>query len=624
MLKQTTRFTRAFYAGLLAGSAWLHGAEASERSDLQYQARQIIAHKCWKCHGSERDEGDLRLHTRQHILDSGTVDLAAPRSSTLLQRINLPEGHDKIMPSKSKPLSQNEIAILTAWLEGGLQWDGRGAFKEAPLAPRKVPAVINSEFSNTIDQHVDRYFKANEISWKPVVEDRVFLRRAYLDCIGLLPTEAEAAAFLADESPDKRQVLVATLLGRTESYQQHWLTFWNDLLRNDYTGTGFITGGRKQITKWLRNSLSTNKPYDVMVKELMSNDPESQGFIKGIRWRGTVSASQTPEMQAAQNSAQAFLGVNIKCASCHDAFTSNWSLQQAHEFASCFSEDGSIRIHRCDKDTGRTATPGFLYDGLGSIEPNAKLDDRLKALGEMLTHKENGRFSRTIVNRYWALLLGRGLVFHVDEMDTEPWSADVLDDLAYRFVENGYDLQWLIAEIMNSRAYQLPSVQSESRSELASSDYVFCGPIVRRLSAEQFADGFSQTVTPIYSVHKNGRIVRAGDKPRDPFQTALGRPNRENVTSTRSERGNLLESLELTNGTVLDSALKKAARQAHQQFGENSGNYIQQLFLRGLNRQPTEKERDLLVSVYEGNRDAVAYHDIIWIFINLPEFQTIF
>ena len=201
--------------------------------------------------------------------------------------------------------------------------------------------------------------------------------------------------------------------------------------------------------------------------------------------------------------------------------------------------------------------------------------------------------------------------------------ADVLDDLAYRFVENKYDLKWLIAEIMNSQAYQLPSVHSKSRNQLASDDYVFRGPLVRRMSAEQFADSFSQAVIPIYSVNKQGGIIRASDKPRDQFQTALGRPNRENVTSARSERGNLLESLELTNGTVLDSALKKAADQAYKENGANVEGYINALFQRGLNRQPSEKERHLLLSFYQQNQKAVAYHDIIWIFINLPEFQSV-
>jgi len=599
------------------------GLPAAESLELQFQARQIVATKCWKCHGSERDEGDIRFHTRKHILDSGTIDLKHPEKSKLLQRINLPEGHKEIMPSESKPLSKKEIGILTEWVKNGLKWDGRGAFKEAPLELRQVTAIKNSKFENTIDLHVDQYFKSQKIAWKPLIDDRVFLRRAYLDSIGTIPTAKETSAFLADKSPDKRNKLIQHLLSRNSDYHKHWITFWNDLLRNDYTGTGFITKGRKQITKWIRHSLDSNKPYNVMVQEIFSNKPDSHGFIAGIQWRGTVSASQTIEMQAAQNSAQAFLGVNIKCASCHDAFTSNWSLQQSHQFASIFSKKGSIDIHRCDKPTGKKATPQFLYSTLGKITADAPLEKRLRELGNIITDKKNGRFARTIVNRYWSLLMGRGIIYQVDEMDSTPWSADVLDDLSYRFVEHNYDLKWLIAEIMTSDTYQLPAVQSNSRHELSTGRYAFRGPIVKRLSAEQFADAFSLLVTPIYNTHKDGSIIRASEKPRDLFQTALGRPSREIVTSTRAERGNLLESLELTNGTVLDSALQKAAQQAYKKHGAKVDGFIEQLFQRGLIRQATDRELKLLVSIYQANPSAVAYHDIIWIFINLPEFQSV-
>ena len=187
--------------------ASLARADTSGHLDLQYKARQIVAHKCWKCHGSERDEGDLRLHTRKHIIESGTVDLETPHESKLLQRISLPEGHKKIMPSESKPLPPKEIAILTQWLEGGLKWEGRGAFKEAPLALRKVEAVANTTFSNAIDKHVDQYFKAQQIAWKPMVDDRVFLRRAMLVIFGVL-WGSFLIAEAADLAPTKPNFIV--------------------------------------------------------------------------------------------------------------------------------------------------------------------------------------------------------------------------------------------------------------------------------------------------------------------------------------------------------------------------------------------------------------------------------
>ena len=124
---------------------------------------------------------------------------------------------------------------------------------------------------------------------------------SYLDLVGLLPTEDQLKAFLADASSAKREKLIDTLLANKVGYADHWLTFWNDLLRNDYAGTGYIDGGRKQITKWLYAALIDNMPYDQFVRELVSPSPESEGFINGIKWRGNVNAAQSPELQFAQN-----------------------------------------------------------------------------------------------------------------------------------------------------------------------------------------------------------------------------------------------------------------------------------------------------------------------------------
>ena len=127
--------------------------------------------------------------------------------------------------------------------------------------------------------------------------------------------------------------LARRLLGDNRSYAEHWLSFWNDMLRNDYAGTGYIDGGRTQITGWLYNALATNMPYDRFVAQLVNPTPESDGFIKGIVWRGVVNASQTPQMQAAQNISQVFMGVNLKCASCHNSFISTWKLADSYGMA---------------------------------------------------------------------------------------------------------------------------------------------------------------------------------------------------------------------------------------------------------------------------------------------------
>ena len=205
------------------------------------------------------------------------------------------------------------------------------------------------------------------------------MRRLLGACISiswaLLPTEEQLETFLADGSAAKREKLIDTLLADRVAYADHWLTFWNDLLRNDYAGTGYIDGGRKQITKWLYASLIDNMPYDRFVRELIAPSPESEGFINGIKWRGNVNAAQSPELQFAQNVGQVFLGVNLKCASCHDSFIDDWKLTDSWGLAAVIA-DHPLEIYRCDVPTGKTAAPAFLFPELGSIDPQLPRKER--------------------------------------------------------------------------------------------------------------------------------------------------------------------------------------------------------------------------------------------------------
>ena len=150
---------------------------------------------------------------------------------------------------------------------------------------------------------------------------------------------------------DKRNHLVRRLLSDRQAYAEHWLTFWNDLLRNDYKGVGYIDGGRKPITDWLYTALAQNKRYDDFVAELVNPGMAAEGFTNGISWRGAVNASMLPPMQAAQGVAHVFLGVNLKCASCHDSFIDDYTLEDSYGLASVYADD-LLEIAECDKLTG--------------------------------------------------------------------------------------------------------------------------------------------------------------------------------------------------------------------------------------------------------------------------------
>ncbi|MEK6781292.1 MAG: DUF1549 domain-containing protein [Bacteroidota bacterium] len=611
---------------------------------LNVEVRSIFAHNCYKCHSAEKTKGELRLDRKDFVMRGGksgeVITIGHPEKSEMIRRLLLPRGDKESMPSKGKTLSEKEIATLQLWIKKGALWpdntDEKSVYRVAELAPR-MPVLPSDEsgLANPIDRFVNTYFDNKNISWPSVVDDKIFIRRVFLDIIGLLPSPEKVNAFIADNNSSKRELLVKELLDRNDDYAQHWLSFWNDALRNDYSGTGYITGGRFAITEWLYESLRSNKPYDVFVSELISPDKKSKGFIKGIKWRGTINASQRVEMQAAQNISQVFLGLNMKCASCHDSFISDLKLSEAYAFANIFS-DTTLEVNRCDKPTGKMAGTKIIFSELGTIDSTLTVDEKLKQLAEYLTAPQNGRLYRTIVNRMWAKLMGRGIVEPVDLMDNEPWSQDLLDWLASDFFGNKNNLKDLIFTITTSKTYQLPSVGIKNENDIVNEDYIFKGMHRRRLSAEQFVDAVSTIVYPVYpdtlmqyDPFKNAaplvplNYARASLVKNDVFLTALGRPNRENVSTSRSSQANLLQALELTNGNKFNNVLELGAKKWKEKFQTNT-EIINELYKMSLGRYPEKSEMKAATDILGALPNEENIQDLIWAIVLLPEFQLIY
>ena len=502
----TRSCTKAFVLlAVLVAWAVPDGTLASSPPDFAKQVKPILKHHCGKCHSGTRRKGGFSINTRESLLaggDSGEVVVAGESEESYFIDLLQEDAPDLRMPQESPPLSADEIAILKAWIDADLPWEAGYAFGEqhrsAALAPRHVELPAGSASANPIDRLLGVYNEQHGITPGGPVEDRLFCRRVSLDLVGLLPTAEQLAQFVSDTTPDKRERLVDQLLSDRRAYAEHWLSLWNDLLRNAYRGTGFIDEGRSQITAWLYKSLYDNKPYDRMVHELISPVDGSEGFIRGIKWRGTVNDSQRREMQAAQNVSQVFLGTNIKCASCHDSFVNNWKVSDSYGLAAVFSDE-ALEIHRCNRPTGKLATVSFIYPQLGTITPAASREQRMRELADMIVQPANGRLARTIVNRLWAQMMGRGLVEPLDDMDAEPWSPDLLDFLATDLVDHHYDLKRTLQLICTSRAYQLPAADKGIESDVAK--YDFRGPLVKRMTAEQFIDA-------ICSIRAIGRLPR--------------------------------------------------------------------------------------------------------------------
>ena len=257
------------------------------------------------------------------------------------------------------------------------------------------------------------------------------------------------------------------------------------MLRNDYAGTGYINGGRKQITAWLYRSLLDNKPYDQFVRELVNPTPESAGFADGFVWRGQVNASQRPELQFAQNVGQVFLGVNLKCAlvprQLHRQLEAHRFVRPGGDLQQRAARDSSLR--RADRENGRGV---FSVFRAGSVDPQAPREERLAKLADLMTSSDNGRLTRTIVNRLWDRLMGRGIVFPVDALASRPWSEDLLDFLAADLSDHGYDLKQTLRLVTTSQVYGSQSVAWDPSAP--ANEYVFAGPAPKRMTAEQFVD----------------------------------------------------------------------------------------------------------------------------------------
>jgi len=222
-----------------------------------------------------------------------------------------------------------------------------------------------------------------------------------------------------------------------------------------------------------------------------------------------------------------------------------------------FSE-GPLELVRCDVPMGVKAEARFPYPDL-KVPIGESLAERRKAAADWFTHPGNGRFARTMVNRYWRQLLGRGLVEPLDDMDAKPWNADLLDWLASDFAEHGFDLQHLLRRVMTSRAYQLPAAAPGAEKE-----YIFRGPLPRRLTAEQYEDTLS-AVTGDWRVNSRSdqttaAYTREWRLKSDPLSRALGRPIRDQVYTERSAEATTLQALELTNGPLLAARLERGAR----------------------------------------------------------------
>ncbi len=608
-----------------------------EGVDFSHEIVPVLRKHCYECHGAENANGGFSINSRELMLDSGAIDLEDPDRSIILELISCLDDDLRMPPKELARITPAEVDLFRKWITVGLPWEAGFSFTvnqyRAPLKPRR-PLLPKGTAENPIDLILNEYLLQNNAKLPEALNDSALLRRLSLDLNGLLPSIEASRSFEEDKSDKKYELIVDRLLAHDRDYAEHWFTFWNDLLRNDFVGTGYIEGGRKQISKWLYHALLENLPYDIFVRDIISPTSDSEGFINGIQWRGNVNASQTRNIQFAQNISQVFLGINMKCASCHDSFIDHWTLNDTYGLAAIYADE-PLEKFRCDKPTGSVVGPRWIYPELGQIDAQAPKDARLRQLAALMTHPENGRLSRTIVNRLWHQLMGRGIVHPIDAMNTPPWSEDLLDYLAVYLADHNYDLKAVLRLITTSKAYRSRVVAMNEQSMIG--NYVFKGPISRRMTAEQFLDAIWKiTDTSPTKAHpsvqsflsknkkKETREIRASLVSSDLLQRTLGRPNREQVVSTRPREMTMLQSLDLSNGEIMSNLISQAALQVENKWqGMNQEQMIKWLYESAFSRLPTDSEVRLSKEILGTPSKQQGIEDLLWTLFMLPEFQLI-
>ncbi len=487
---------------------------------------------------------------------------------------------------------------------------------------------------NYIDKLVDRKLKRLRVQPSPLAEDAEFLRRVSLDLTGKIPEPERIRAFAQDptDSQRKRSRAIDELI-RSQAYADYWTLKWGDLLRSNRKFMSYK--GMWTFREWLRQSIADNKPYDTLVRELLTSkgstfeNPAANFFLSA---RGPTAAMET--------TTQLFLGVRMVCAQCHDHPFEKWTQNQYFEMAAFFSaigvrpgfESGEevVYLKRVENELkhpkdGRVVNPRFLVTGGGvpSI-PSLAEGDRRPALVEWLTSRENPFFARAIVNRVWSYFFHRGIISPVDDIraSNPPVNEALLAALAEDFEKHDFDLQHLMRTITNSRVYQTTFRTNQWNRH---DDRNFSHQIPRRLGAEPLADAIALATGVRFELPEMPEDYSALQVP-DPhvgkggFLDLFGRPQREEPCECeRRSDVSLPHALNLVNGPTLANAVSAPEGRIATliQQGKSDRQLVEDLHLATLSRPPTSQEMQVGVDHLKHSESrAAGAQDLLWALLN--------
>jgi hypothetical protein len=498
------------------------------------------------------------------------------------------------------------------------------------IVPRDGQSFSRPPESNFIDKLV--WDKLERLGIEPGVpiDDAGFLRRAFFDVIGTLPTAAEARRFLADSAPDKRSKLVDDLLDRPE-YADFWAMKWADLLRADKIKV--TPQGTVGLTRWLRKQFSENRPYDEMVREILT----AQGPVQSESPVAFFKALDQPEL-ASRSISQLLLGVRIECAQCHHHPSDRWSQEDYAGMAGFFTGVGIKKLpggteaivarRGTHAKHPRTGEP-VMTRALGAKEADfSETADRRQVLAAWTTAGENPYFARAIANRLWAHYFGRGLVEPIDDLRTTnpPTNEPLMDALATHLCQVKFNLKAFTRTLLASRVYQLSVVTNASNQD---DRQHFSHAYPKALPAEVLLDAVSQAtgIPEKFNGWPLGtRSIAVWDN-RMPsyFFRIFGRPVRATVCECeRSNEPSISQALHLLNSPEINSKIAsrngtaRLLAESHMSHDE----LTDEIFLGTLSRFPTPEERALLEEAFDpgGATRRQAVEDVLWSVLNTKEF----
>jgi Protein of unknown function (DUF1549)/Protein of unknown function (DUF1553) len=613
------------------------GGKRMEKGDAYYNTI-----KSWIESGVPSDDVSKLPKVESVELYPKTAVLDGEKSTQQMTvRAKYSDGTDRDVTSLAVFLTNNETSaaispngLVTAGARGEAFVMARFATFTVGSQVLVLPKGLKFEYPaepdvNYVDALVAAKLKKLRISPSELCSDEIFLRRVYLDVVGVPPTVEEYGQFMGSTAPDKRAKLIDDLVGRKE-FSELWVNKWAEILQVK-TSQQVSYKAMFLYYNWLVEKLSKNMPMDQMVQELLG---ANGGTFKNPSTNFYQSTNVTLEMT--ENVAQVFMGMRIQCAQCHNHPFDRWTQDDYYGFAAFFSQIGRKQAEdqreiiifnsgggEVNHPVGnRRMAPKFL----GGQAPDVNGKDRRVVLAKWLASPDNPWFATSFANRVWAHFFGSGIVEPVDDfrVSNPATNPELLEALGKRFTDSKYDLKSLVRDICNSRTYQRSTQRNESN---LTDERNFAHANLRRIKAENLLDAITlvtETKDKFKGLPLGARATQIADGSTSTyFLTTFGRATRETVCSCEVKmEPTLSQALHLLNGSTTNQKIQQGGVIKKlietRKFPEER---LSELYLRTLSRMPTRTELDKLMPLFaEGSNQEQALSDVFWALLNSREF----